>query len=389
MRILIILLCAMCTHSLTASEGPKYHSVKARNGDGVFSLLRRYDLLGHNGNVRKFYEINDITAETQLIHGQEYALPILVFNYDGKSIRSTIGIDDWDMAVRIATYNNRITERGLRGDHYLEDGVLWVPEHEILAVRGATRAPVAESSKARLHVPLFGENHAEVTLESAELQGKAFYIVSGHGGPDPGAMSELGGKPLCEDEYAYDVSLRLARNLMAHGATVEIIIQDPDDGIRSESILDCDKEELCLGETVIPLWQVARLKQRTFTVNKLYKKHRRAGIKEHTVICIHVDSRSPLKRQDVFFYYYPKSKSGKKLADGLQQTFREKYKENRPNRNYHGTVTSRELYVLKFTDPPAVYVELANIRNAVDLQRILPESNRQALANWLFEGLTR
>jgi N-acetylmuramoyl-L-alanine amidase len=43
--------------------------------------------------------------------------------------------------------------------------------------------------------------------------------------------------------------------------------------------------------------------------------------------------------------------------------------------------------MLRNTDPPAVYVELANIRNSLDRKRILPESNRQALANWLTEGL--
>ncbi|MDX1407190.1 MAG: N-acetylmuramoyl-L-alanine amidase, partial [Saprospiraceae bacterium] len=113
------------------------------------------------------------------------------------------------------------------------------------------------------------------------------------------------------------------------------------------------------------------------------------GIDKHTVVCIHVDSRSPQRRQDVFFYYYPHSKSGRGLALQLQKVFREKYRENRPGRDYRGTVSSRDLYVLKYTDPTAVYVELANIRNASDRYRILPESNRQALANWLFEGLAR
>ena len=37
-----------------------------------------------------------------------------------------------------------------------------------------------------------------------------------------------------EDEYAYDVALRLARNLMQEGAEVRIIIQDAKDGIRED-----------------------------------------------------------------------------------------------------------------------------------------------------------
>jgi N-acetylmuramoyl-L-alanine amidase len=238
-------------------------------------------------------------------------------------------------------------------------------------------------------MPLFGPKYADVPIKSSNLKGKVYYIVSGHGGPDPGAMAKYSGKDLCEDEYAYDVSLRLARNLIEHGATVHMIIQDPDDGIRSDGILECDRDEMCIGKYEIPLVQITRLKQRTEVINKLYHKNLKAGIKDQTVVCIHVDSRSPQKRQDVFFYYYGKSNSGKQVASNLHQTFKNKYKKFRSNGAYHGTVSSRGLYMLRHTDPKAVYVELANIRNSVDLKRIMPEENRQALANWLYEGLTR
>ncbi|MBK9743821.1 MAG: N-acetylmuramoyl-L-alanine amidase [Saprospiraceae bacterium] len=39
--------------------------------------------------------------------------------------------------------------------------------------------------------------------------------------------------------------------------------------------------------------------------------------------------------------------------------------------------------------PTMVFVELANIRNLADQERLLINSNRQALANWLFEGLRK
>ncbi len=58
------------------------------------------------------------------------------------------------------------------------------------------------------------------------LQVLAFYVVSGHGGPDPGAIGRVGKHELHEDEYAYDIALRLARNPMQEGAEVHIIIQD-------------------------------------------------------------------------------------------------------------------------------------------------------------------
>lgn len=98
--------------------------------------------------------------------------------------------------------------------------------------------------------------------------------MSGHGGPDPGAIGRIGKIELHEDEYAYDVALRLARNLMQEGAEVRIIIQDAKDGIRDGKYLSNSKRETCMGAS-IPLNQVARLQQRCAKINELYKKDRK------------------------------------------------------------------------------------------------------------------
>jgi N-acetylmuramoyl-L-alanine amidase len=45
--------------------------------------------------------------------------------------------------------------------------------------------------------------------------------------------------------------------------------------------------------------------------------------------------------------------------------------------------------MLRKTDAPAVYVELANIRNAEDRRRIVHKDNREAVAKWLAEGLVK
>lgn len=98
--------------------------------------------------------------------------------------------------------------------------------------------------------------------------------MSGHGGPDPGAIGRIGKIELHEDEYAYDVALRLARNLMQEGAEVRIIIQDAKDGIRDDKYLSNSKRETCMGAP-IPLNQVARLRQRCAKINEFYKKDRK------------------------------------------------------------------------------------------------------------------
>ena len=170
-----------------------------------------------------------------------------------------------------------------------------------------------------------------------------------------------------------------------------IIIQDPNDGIRDEKYLKCDHDEKCLGKLTIPKRQKARLVQRSAEINKLYRTYKARGIKyeDQVAIFLHVDSNSESKQQDVFFYHHKKSKTGRKLVKKIRDTFDEKYKQYQKGRGYEGTVKSRGLYVINYTQPTAVFVELANIRNKSNHRRLLKKENRQALANWLFEGLTK
>ncbi|MCU4163756.1 N-acetylmuramoyl-L-alanine amidase family protein [Carboxylicivirga caseinilyticus] len=236
-----------------------------------------------------------------------------------------------------------------------------------------------------LFEPLFGKDREKFPVESDEMKGAVFYLISGHGGPDPGAIGQYGSYELHEDEYAYDITLRLAKKLIENGAKVHILIQDPDDGIRDEQILKYDNHETCMGQT-IPLNQMDRLIQRSKKVNELYKndteKYRRALI-------LHVDSRSKRKQIDVFFYHYKKSKNGEQLAITLRDIFNEKYGEHQPSRGFEGTVSDRNLYVLRNTTPVSVFIELGNIQNYRDQLRFVIADNRQALANWLYLGLKK
>ncbi len=232
---------------------------------------------------------------------------------------------------------------------------------------------------------IFGKRHATVVAKSEKLKGAVYYLVSGHGGPDPGAMAVYAGKSLAEDEYAYDITLRLAKELLSHGAMVYVIIRDPNDGIRDERILKIDHDELAYGGKTVPLNHLARLKQRVDIVNELHRQNRG---KFQRLIVTHVDSRSKGQNIDVFFYHHEKSKNGKKLAESIHKTFRKKYKKYQPNRTYTGTFGDRtELYLVRKTHPAMAYIEIGNIRNKKDQKRILVPENRQALAKWISEGV--
>jgi len=395
----LICLLSLTVHAHPVAAAPDFMEITAQRGDGIYALLRRYELDQHSCNFNQFYKLNKLKQNAALIEGKTYFLPIFRYTFNGKTIRSTIGLDDWDLAVSIQEYNERMLENGLRDTAFQKDFDLWVPYHYLNCGNADLEIeapqPIADpdfqdkTNPSGRQFPIFGSKLSYTPLRSSRLEGKIFYIVAGHGGPDPGAIGRRAGNLLCEDEYAYDVALRLCRKLIEHGATAYMITRDNNDGIREGLYLACDTDEEVWGGAPILRSQKGRLFQRSDAINALYEKNRSLGFSDQTVITIHVDSRTKNERTDLFFYYQYKNQESKNLARNLHQTMKEKYKKYRANGAYHGTVSTRDLHMLREVIPPTVYIELANIRNLNDQKRIVLESNREALANWLYEGLLR
>ncbi len=335
-------ICGMWAASLHAQDS--LLQVVAEPGDGVYSLLRKHGA-DPARSLSEFLTLNKSRMHglTGLFEGSTYLIPVLKGAPEATATEAT------------------------------------TPEEAIPAPISDEGRPAAEA------YPIFGPGYAEVKPESTRLKNTVYYLISGHGGPDPGAMTRYGDASISEDEYAYDVTLRLARNLIANGAEVYVIIRDPDDGIRDARILEMDKDEVAYPDQEIPLNQVARLKQRVDAVNSLYREN--TG-KHQRLVVTHVDSRSQGQNIDVFFYFHEKSKSGKEMAESIHETFRKKYAQYQPNRLYSGTFEDRSnLYVVKNTLPATTFIEIGNIKNTRDQKRILDPDNRQALANWICEGL--
>jgi len=249
---------------------------------------------------------------------------------------------------------------------------------------GQKGSKVAVSPKV-ITEPLLGKESERVEVTDQRLRGAVFYLVSGHGGPDPGAMGKIGVNILCEDEYAYDVTLRFGRELIRHEAKVYFIIRDPHDGIRDELYLQSSTDEVCYPDQVIPRNQVKRLKQRVDVINTLYSHEQQGRYKR--CIELHVDARETRKNIDLFFYHHQGSTDGERLAVTMRNAIERKYQLKQPGRGYNGDVSSRKLYMLEKTIPTAVFIELGNINHIRDQQRLIYQNNRQALANWLCEGV--
>jgi len=323
--------------AIIAKGQDSYISVTAEKGDGIYSLLRKQGVNPYEA-FDDFIAVNleNLRDSVHLYEGRNYKIP-------GTNLDTLRVLD---------SIQNESTE--------------------IEKIKGRS-------------FPIFGEEHAMVIPKSDKLKDAVYYLVSGHGGPDPGAMAVYRNKSISEDEYAYDITLRLAKELLSNGATVYVIIRDGDDGIRDDRILKIDHDEVAYPDKAIPLNQVARLKQRVDIVNELHRKHRGQF---QRLIVTHVDSRSKGQNIDVFFYHHAKSKNGKKLAESIHRTFQKKYKKYQPNRTYSGTFEDRtSLYLVKKTHPAMTFIEIGNIRNSKDQKRILEPDNRQALAKWISEGV--
>lgn len=399
MYLLCIVHCAFCINKVAPLEGEGLWAFYIRNGLDTKELREEFYAI-NQGKFSKdgglltgvYYKIPEKCEVKETIN-ESVPQPKVV---DKKKLTKVTPLDGeglWAFYNRVG-----LNTRGLR-DQFAEinsgrfdknggllTGVYYhLPDSSLYVADEAKKEVKKKQQKDEVTEPLLGSTYEKVMITSHELDSCVFYLVSGHGGPDPGAIGTVGLHEMHEDEYAYDVILRLGRQLMMCGATVHFIIQDEKDGIRDDAFLIGSKSETCRGKK-IPLDQLSRLKQRCEAINSLSKS---CKSKYQRAVFIHLDSRSTDKRIDVFFYHKKSNAKGKSLAKNVQKVFKKKYDTHQPTRGYEGTVASRDLYVLNNTNVPSLFLELGNIQNSQDQQRFIKKDNREALARWLCQGIIK
>lgn len=389
-RIIIYIIAVM---SFVLSSQAEYLKVKCKSGDGITILLNKYKLPVNDLYISTFKELNSkkISKSGNLLLGYSYNLPIKIAKFNGNNIRTSLNISSYEEAKQIQEYNELLFASKVISKPYTKSKKLYVPAEYFHLLNNSDVTTSSNKDKAveakySFDYSLFG-SHGKVKLKDNKLAGRVYYISSGHGGVDPGAIGYKNGKTLCEDEYAYDVSIRLAKGLLEHGAKVYMILQDPNDGIRDSQFLEPDSDEYFYGGDLISHNQATRLTRRAEIMNKLHKENK--GAKSQTALIIHVDSRYQDKRIDIFFYHKQGDSEGRAIANTLYKTIKQKYDANQPGRGYYGTISSRDLLEIRKTNPHPVYIELGNIQNPNDQIRFIDPNNRQAMANWLVEGLIK
>ena len=379
-----------------------YVEIKPQKGEGVYSLLKKYELPNDSSYFNQFIELNHnkISKNHELYTHYSYKLPILIYKYNGSNIRTSTGIDNYDLALEIQNWNRKLTKNKIKKDDYTISKELWVPFHYIKS-QSKLNENVQENeaseqvsseliekkiSKKFTNSQIFGKKYSQIPKVDNSLTGYVFYIDPGHGGPDPGAIGYKNGYELHEDEYAYDVSLRLARNLMQRGAEVYLTIIDPNDGIRDDKFLKNSKNEFIGNGKIISGNPRERLQSRIDYINEIYSKRRNS---QHRLIVLHVDSRQISQKIDIFFYNQPNDDISSDYANILLRTIENKYLVNQPQRGYQGTLTERDLFMLRHSPCTSIYIELGNIQNPTDQIRLIESNNRQAIANWLTLGILK
>jgi len=374
-KIISILFLSIVVNSFAYGQSFCYYYFSPSKTIEISEVVKKFNL--KDVDKDSLVSFNKLKAKGSLLKGKTYKMPIRVYKHIGVNIRSSVGIENYSLAQNIEKYNQWAEKDGIKKSSNNQN-VIWVPL-SFLKTKKNSFEPYT------ICYNLLGKACENITVTDENLKDRIYYLVSGHGGPDPGANCKKKYGLICEDEYAYDIVLRLARNLISHGATVYMIIKDENDGLRDEMYLKHDHDEVTHDGSAIPLNQIERLKQRTDLINKLYKENE--GKFEQQLIEIHVDSRHENQKIDLFFYHYPGSQEGILQAEKMLTKVKEKYNSHQKERGYTGVVKPRNLYSLRETLPTGVYIEVGNITNEFDQKRILIANNRQALANWLTEGL--
>lgn len=395
----LVLLLIFLHFSILLSE-ERFVRVEVKKGETIQILFNKWEIPFTNENLLKFKELNSKKVkQDKIFWGVTYRLPILVYSKDDFE-SSILPIIEDGIYKKILEYNSKIFAKGIYPkkdkilityDFFKTINISIETQSENKALRESSKFQSTNKRQicepiSKFLNPYYGEKHQKIKYINNSLKGCAFYLISGHGGPDPGAIGKYRNFEMAEDEYSYDITLRLAYELERRRAKVFMITIDTSDGIRDEEFLDSKVNELFYGGMPIPLNQKDRLQVCVDIVNKLYQKHR-TKYKKHISINIHLDSRGKSEKIDVFFYYQEQNVESRLIADLLLNTLRKQYEKHQPGRGYSGTVSSRNLFMLRNTLLPTVYIELGNIQNPHNQIRFIKSSNRKAIAKWLTLGL--
>lgn len=218
--------------------------------------------------------------------------------------------------------------------------------------------------------------------KKGSLYGWVVVVDPGHGGQDPGSSRMHGGARVTEDEYVYDVALRVQR-LIRERQGISILTITDKIGERNLSpakkLPDSRTERFAVDGTLVRARQ-SGLDRRIALGNIT---HRRYPNHKQAWISIHFDAlgSSPSIKGVRIIAADTASRLARALrrSFGIENRLREKSPVVKSGDRAHGI---RRLYVLNSSNQigERVLIELGNFRNDIDLWRIRDPKVREAYA---------
>lgn len=220
------------------------------------------------------------------------------------------------------------------------------------------------------------------------LYGKVVVIDAGHGGQDPGSHGRFGSDKIWEDEYAYDVALRVRDLVRKQEGLAFLTTQDPNHKTprdwSSSRVFPADHDEVfSLDRSQVRARTVGMQRRLAYanTIKRRYPRH------QVVFIAIHFDVVG--KRNDIEGVQVIADRPSSVLARALVDAFGERMRRENPFEVIGQG--ARNLYILNGENRirDRVLIELGNFNNPNDVWRIRNFKVRQDYAERIVKALRR
>lgn len=361
-RHLRMLSVALCTVLLLASPLAGLSLVhKVRKGDSLWSIARLY-----RTSIREIKRINKLRTNN-VYPGQVLRLGPRIVKYDAPN-----GPYFWRKPRASRQWHRSYSER-------------------------ARSAPSVDFRRAQTLLRAFdNEIFAKAPRRRKKpLKGWRIVLDPGHGGIDPGAIvSNLIGKKqrvnVVEDEYVYDIALRMYKKLRLLGAEVTLTVISPNHLIRENQeakitfvhekneVYNDERYNRRNSDKVRP--RSANLSQRVRVANRFVKRARGG---RSLFISLHADNTPGRSRGPLAIYLKRRGK-----VDSRSRSFARVMRSALHRRDVPAGVRGRNLAVLRNNLAHAeILVEIHNVHYTHDAYQIRYHKHRERDADRLVNGI--
>lgn len=373
-----------------------------QQGEGIYSLLRRYGLNADSNGYRAFVSLNvNRLKENDSLHpGVEYTLPVIDISFDEPfdSVLRKLGVLDY--RKEIIAYNITWNPGFIADEDRIPDSQrILIPEpgcgyysveRDTDPVKTLPPSVITAEDEHEYSVPYPEiKKRFKAGSKSTKLNNYCFVIDPGHGGKDPGTnpfVKQGDGLDAhaFEAPLVFDTSLRLMKHIVENGGEAFLTHYSTRYGIRDiKNPQDYSKQKYNISTRNISTDTPAQsLRERKAITQAIIKNKYNKGRKV-VFISIHADYLPDKTRDLPITILYSRHTS---LDNNRSRRFAEKLAVAVTG----SSANSRGMGLGVLYNNPAdleVLVELANLNNSHGAWRLRYHSYREKLAEILCKGL--